>query len=261
MSLLDYLVGLSESAVEHKELNDLANHRFFKEYKHDEPVEIASSKIEEKLRGVNPGSHVIRADPFSFVMVHPGGELITAVTSNEKRHHVATHYVSAHSRDFNKDMEQVKNGNVLYESKLDSILEFVGAVKSEYIVHDSNGKIFFRHKNPSVIKSAISHMQKKFFSGNTPHHSLSVSSHEDFVKKFGAEKLHEELNEAYHNYYTVKYSHHTKRDRKHVKKTFKINYAVDGIHANKIAHRIAKKRGLHRFRIHQVDSHHVTNGV
>jgi len=265
MNILDILVNLNESATAYKELSDMENGRFFSEYKHDESADLASRKLEAKLREINPQSTVIRHDPYHFVMVHPGGDLITSAESTEHKHMVATYHISPFARDFGKKTEPTKTKHVLYESmekQLDAIklFEDVGAVNSDYLVHDSHGKVFFRHKNATVLKHAIANMQKHYFHDNPKAHhvdpeNLHISTRDEYVRKFGSGELHHPIpappmTESFHDTFEVEYSHVKRGDRKRVKKKFKINYAIDADHAHQIAHRIARKRRLLGFRIH-----------
>jgi len=267
MNILDIVVGITESATSDKELSDNENGRFFKEYKHTESAELASRKLEAKLRDINPHSVVIRHDPFNFTMIHPGGDLITTAETTDKKHYVATHHVSPFARDFNKKTETSDDKKVLYED-LETILEdfnlfenSINVVNSDYIVHDQNGKIFFRHKNPTVLKHAIANMQKHYFHDNPKSHhidpeNLQISSRDEYVRKFGSGELHHpiptpSISESYHDIHEIHYSYIKRSDKKRTHKKFKINYALNPEHAQQIAHRIAKKRNLLGFRIHK----------
>lgn len=267
-NILDLLV-FNEAAYTHRELNDLESGRFFKEYKHNESADLASRKLESKLRSVNPESVVIRQDPYHFVMVHPGGDLVTTAETTDAKHMVATHHVSPFARDFKKETEKSSH-NVLYENEEEqfensSLYEEIHAVRSDYLVHDSNGKVFFRHKNMTILKHAIANMQQHYFHDNVrshhvePHnleaHKLHISSRDEYIRKFGSGELHHPIphppiSEEVVETHEVHYSHITKGDGQRVSKKMKINFAIDKDHAVHIAHRIARKRKLNGFRIH-----------
>lgn len=266
MNILDILVNINESATTYKELSDVGNGRFFKEYKHTEPAELASRKLEAKLRSINPSSTVIRDDPYHFVMVHPGGDLVTVAESTDQKHIVATHHISPFARDYGKSTELSKEKHLLYETvedqfeNSDLFEDVVGAVNSDYIVHDQKGNVFFRHKNPTVLKHAIANMQKHYFHDNPKAHhvdpeNLKITPRDEYIRKFGSGELHHPIptppmNESYHGSYDVDYSYIKRSDRRRLKRKFKINYAVSQEHALQIAHRIARKRRLLGFRIH-----------
>lgn len=263
MNILDAICGIYESATTYKELNDMKNGRFFKEYKHDESAELGSRKLEHKLREINPSSVVIRQDPFHFVMVHPGGDLITTAESTDTKHMVSTHHISPFARDFGKKTEMATDKHVLYESLEDQfehsdLYESVGVVNSDYIVHDSKGNIFFRHKNQLVLKHAISNMQKHYFHDHpAAHHvdpdNLQISPRDTYIKKFGSNKLRQQkpmnMVEDFQSTHEVHFSHIRRKDGVRVKKKFHINYAIDPEHAQRIAHRIARNKRLLGFRI------------
>lgn len=231
-NFLQELDAILESAKEYRELNDLPNNRYFKEYKHDEAPELASRKIEAKLSSINPGSMTIRHDNTSFTMIHPGGDLITKVETVKHVHYVATHYISSMAKDYKSgELEKVNKPHVLYEDG-----------GPEYIVHDEQGKVYFRHRNLRAVQNSLSHIQEKF--GHTTH-KFNIDT---------ADTIKESLEENYRQKtFIVKFSHATKVKGKPMNRTFKIDFAVDAEHAKRIATNIANKRKLKQFKLGDIE--------
>lgn len=276
------MTGLYEKAIEYRITQDDDNQRYFKEYKHDEPVDVASKKIESKLKEQNPKSVVVRHDESSFTLVHPGGHLITNVDTVKGRHYVTTTYVPTTPKDLKMERgEVIKNGSVLYES-----------IDMEYVVHDENGHVYFHHKNLYQLRQSLARLQSTYFKihhrrRNPVHHRFFISSRRSYMNRFGRRRLYEnvsldyfnetlyenlfvpnenayqivkeafsqvtefltQLDEGYKDNYVVEYSHVAKGTGKRMNKTMRINFAIDEEHAKRIASKIAAKRKLKGFRI------------
>lgn len=228
---INYLDFLSEQAKEYKSGSDNTSHRFFKMYKHDEPTDIASKKIEEKLKDVNPHSITVRHDNTSFTMIHPGGELITNVNTVKHMHHVTTQYVSTNPAEYGLAMgDAIRKGELLYES-----------IRTTSIV--TGGKPFIRQKNREAVRQGLQKLQQDFFSTHRARHSSTFNM---------GEENDEVVNEAYRDVYTIQYTHKNKKTGKVINSEMSIEHAVNAKHAEQIAANISGKRKLKDFTISKV---------
>lgn len=208
---------LLEQAKEHKSTNNGAS-SYFKEYIHNEPIDVASQKIEQKLKKINPYSDVIRHDNAKFTMVHPGGDLITLVNTDDKKHSVATHYVSNDPEIYGADFgKPVPNNSILYES-----------INPTYVVTGS--KPFIRKKNREHIKTALQRLQKDFFNGHRARHSNTFNE--------------SALDEGYQEQYIVNYTHEDKKTGKLINSKIELSHAVNAAHAKLMAGNIFRNRKL-----------------
>lgn len=233
-----------ESAYEHNEVIDHKQQRYFKTYSHNEPIDVASLKIEERLRRANPATLVVRHNDASFTMIHPHGNLITNVDTDRNFHHVGTHYISAKPEDFKLEMgEPIENGKKLYESP-----------STEYVLHDEEGNVYNSHDNPDVLNQSQKQLEnenikKEISNPLTKRHTFKISSRKDYEKQFS-------MNEGYRDVYTVHFTHLPKGENKIRYKSFKIDRAVDVEHAKTIAKNIALKRGLLSYKLKKVETNH-----
>lgn len=133
---------------------------YFREFTHDnKSVKDASLSIEKFLSKRNPGSLVNRIDESKFIMIHPGGDLITNVNTYDNKHYVATHYISPEPKDYLVTTTEVNNKRV-YED-----------IRNQIIVRGNMGSsVHFRKKNPETMKNNLLKLQQDFFSGHRPKH-------------------------------------------------------------------------------------------
>ena len=229
-----YLSFLAEQAKEHKSTNN-GSTSYFKEYKHNEPIDVASSKIEQKLKEVNPYSDVIRHNETNFTMVHPGGNLITLVDTDKSKHKVSTHYITSDPEVYGADFgKATPNGSILYE-----------AIRTSYVV--TNGKPFIRQKNREHVRNALLRLQAKFFNTPRARHSNTFNMGED------ASEFNSELNEGYQERYIVNYTHQNKKTGKQIQSKLELSHAVNIAHAKLIADNIFRTRKLKNHKIGTVE--------
>lgn len=133
---------------------------YFREFSHNEnTVKDASIKIEKFLSKRNPGSLVNRIDESKFVMIHPGGDLITNVNTYDNKHYVATHYISPEPKDHSIVATETNN-NKVYED-----------IRNQTIIRGNMGSsVHFRKKDPETMKNNLLRLQQDFFSGHRPKH-------------------------------------------------------------------------------------------
>lgn len=223
---------LLEHAKEHKSANSNTS-SYFKEYKHNEPIDVASQKIEQRLKEINPYSDVIRHDETKFTMVHPGGDVITLVNTDNKKHSVATHHVSDDPEVYGADFgKPVPNGSILYE-----------AIRTSYVVTGS-GKPFIRQKNREHVRNALQRLQADFFNGHRPRHTPNTFNMGESV---------EGLSEGYQEQYIIKYTHENKKTGKTIDSKLELSHAVNAAHAKLIAGNIFRNRKLKNHKIVTVE--------
>lgn len=134
------------------------NNSYFREFTHNEPnIQKASKHIENFLSNKVPNSVVTRIDDAKFIIIHPGGDLITNVNTYENKHYVATHYVSPETKDHGIKIQLLDN---LKED-----------IRNQVIVRGNFGNsVHFRKKPKDVLNNNLQKLQQDFFSGHRPKH-------------------------------------------------------------------------------------------
>ncbi len=134
------------------------NNSFFREFSHNDITpDVASKNIESYFLKKVPNGIFNRIDNTKFIIIHPGGDLITNVNTYDNKHYVATHYISPEVKDHGIEIDQKEK---LKED-----------IRNQVIVRGNYGNsVHFRKKPKDVINNNLQKLQQDFFSGHRPKH-------------------------------------------------------------------------------------------